>query len=157
MKVHLLALATALPLLAQEENLSQGRNLYIETVRTPAEIIVVVNNQSRESVHARVVEIQRENAEQRAAIRQCIAEKFGADREVKAASSRNDMNDKKKGEKSFHALVLADTPEEARARLAELRRKHDEENAANQKAYQDDLTKQSNAKKDAAPADSPTE
>ena len=64
MKAHLLALATALPLLAQE------KNLYIETVRTPAEIIVVVNNQSRESVHARVVEIQRENAEQRAAIRQ---------------------------------------------------------------------------------------
>lgn len=157
MKAHLLALATALPLLAQEENLSQGKNLYIETVRTPAEIIVVVNNQSRESVHARVAEIQRENAEQRAVIRQCIADKFGADREVKATSSRNDVNDKQRGKQSFHALVFADTLEEARTRLAELRRKHDEENAANQKAYQDDLTKQSNAKKDAAPAASPIE
>lgn len=151
MKAHLLALATALPLLAQE------KNLYIETVHTPEEIIVVVNNQSRESVHARVAEIQRENAEQRAAIRQRIADKFGADRKVKAASSQDDMNAKQGDKNSFHALVFADTPEEARIRMAELRRKHDEKNAANQKAYQDNLTKQSNAKKDAAPASSPTE
>lgn len=164
----------ALPLLAQE------RNLYMETVRTPEEIIVVANNQSRESAQARVAELRRQNAERKAAFHQRVLEKYDADKDGmlneeemaawQAAQQKayrdclleqydtnkdGTLDEQEKAamlakgkpageaegelgvETSFHALVLADTPEEARERMAELRRKHEEDNAARRRRVLD--------------------